>query len=235
MQPYEQPGWTPVPGPPPHESGEIWSVREVASGPAGPVRIELRLIEPYQLMAMRPQLTVSGPGIPQVRLDRVESALERERWEHMAAQTAAAGKGRRRAVRPRGRQLEQALAAPDLFSRRWAVSLAVAGSPAELRPRRVLMTRASYGVDARVSGRRYTLAQVWWLSARVTRDGRTVARLRRPLAVSGGPRYADAISWTARADPVDVAMTHALASAYQVGSPGFAVNLVAWILEAIAR
>lgn len=235
MQPFEQPAWPSVPGPVTHGPGRIWSVRNVLAGPSGPVRIEVRLMPPAPLMIARPQLTVSGPGIPQVRVDRVESAWDRARRESAEAETATAGKRPRRAARLSSAAVEAALNRPDLFSRTWAVSLNVAGSAADLSPRRVLMVRASLGVDATVNGRRYALTQIWWRSARVKRDGQTVARLRRPLSVQIGPRYADDVHWAASADPLDVAMTHALASAYQVGSAGFLVNLVRWLVDPLAR
>jgi hypothetical protein len=190
---------------------------------------------PTPLMIARPQLTVSGPGIPQVRVERVESAWERARRENAEAEVATTGKRPRRAARLSSGQLEAMLNGPELFSRTWAVSLTVAGSVAELSPRRVLLVRASHGVDATVNGRRYVLTQIWWRSARVKRDGLTIASLRRPLAVQDGPRYADDVHWTASADPLDVAMTHALASAYQVGSAGLLVNLVRWLLDPLAR
>jgi hypothetical protein len=199
------------------------------------VRIEVRLVPPAPLMIACPQLIVRGPGIPLVSIDRVESAWERARRENAEAEMAVSGKRHRRAARLSDARLEYELNRPDLFSRTWAVSLTVAGSAAELRPRRVLLARASYRVDARVNGRRYAMTQVWWRSARVKRDGQTVAVLRRPLSVQNGPRYADDVRWAVCADPVDVAMTHALGSAYQVGSPGFLVNLVRWIVDPLSR
>jgi len=235
MQPYERQVWPVVPGPVPQGPGRIWSVRDVLAGPSGPVRIEVRLMPPEPLMIARPQLTVTGPGIPPVSIDRVESAWERARRESAEAEIATTGRRPVRTARLRGAGLQAVLNRPDLFSRNWAVSLTVAGSAADLSPRRVLLVRASHGVDATVNGRRYALTQVWWRSARVRRDGLTVAILRRPLAVQNGPRYADDVHWTASADPLDVAMTHALGSAYQVGSAGFLVNLVRWFLDPLAR
>lgn len=230
MQPYG-----PGPGAVPQEPGQIVSVREVPSGPAGPVLIVVRLIPAAPFMAARPQLSVSGPGIPQASVDRVETAWERARRENAEAKVVASGRRARGAARLSGPRLEEMLNQPDLFSRSWGVSLTVAGSAAGLSPRRALMARASFGVDAEVSGRRYALAQVWWRSARVKRDGQTVARLRRPLSLQNGPRYADDVRWAAWADPVDVAITHTLASAYRVGSPGFLVNLWRWVLDPLAR
>jgi hypothetical protein len=235
MQPYEHPAWPWAQGPVPQEPGRILSVRDVLAGPAGPVRIEVRLVPPAPFMAARPQLSVSGPGIPHARVDRVETASERARRENAEATMAAAGKRPRRAARLSAAGLDEMLNQPDLFSRTWAVSLTVAGSAAELRPRRDLLARASFGVDAQVSGRRYALTQVWWRTARVVRDGRTIARLRRPLSLRSGPRYADDVRWAACADPVDVTMTHTLGSAYRVGSPGFLVSLARWILDPLAR
>jgi hypothetical protein len=55
------------------------------------------------------------------------------------------------------------------------------------------------------------------------RDGRTVARLRRPYR--SGERYQADVRWRDGADPLDVAMTHALAGTYRVGAHGFILNL----------
>lgn len=215
MQSQDQP--TPAPGS--AAPADFPLVRDVVAGPAGPVRIEVRLIPQTQLM-------VAGPGIPAVRVDRVETAAERARREKAEAKAAAKAKPGSPAGSVRSRP-KTALSVPDLFPRRReAVALTVGGAPAGLTPRRVLMVRATYGVRAQVSGRRYLLSQVWLRSARVRRDGQTVARLRRPSSYSKGPRYGDDVTWAPDADPVDVAMTHALASAYRVGSPGFASNLV---------
>lgn len=225
MLPDEQPVSPAAPGPVPEVAGGSSSVRQVAAGPAGPVRIEVRLIPPAPLTVAHHQLTVSGPGIPQVRIDRVETTREQARREKAEAKLAAKGKRPRAAARLSGAPLERAMKLPDLFPRMLgAARLTVAGAAAELRPRRALMVRASYGVDAQVSGRRYALTQVWWRTARVKRDGQKVAGLQRRSSYQNG-RYADEVDWAAGADPLDVAMTHALASGYRVGSPGFLANL----------
>lgn len=230
MLPDEQPVSPAALDPVPEAAGGISSVRDVAAGPAGPVRIEVRLIPSAPLTIARHQLSVTGPGIPQVRIDRVETTREQARREKAEAKMAATGKRPRTAARPGRNPLEQMLRLPDLFPRvQGAARLNVAGSAAELRPRRAVMVRASYGVGAQVSGRRYALTQVWWRTARVKRDGQQVAGLQRRSSYQNG-RYADDVEWAAGADPLDVAMTHALASGYRVGSPGFLANLALVIL-----
>ena len=215
MQPQEQP--IAVPGQPAHVG--VSRIRDIPDGPAGPVRIEVRLIP-------RTQLVISGPGIPRVCLDRVETAAERALRERAEAMAAAKGRPPPPAG-PSKRWLKTGFSAPELFTRdqkHEGVRLTVAGATAELRPRPAIMVRASYGVRAQVSDRHYLLSQVSRRRARVRRDGQTVAGLRRPSTYKKGSRYAD-VQWAAGVDPIDVAITHTLASAYRVGSPGFMSNL----------
>lgn len=200
MQPQEQPIAAP------RQPTPVSRIRDIPGGPAGPVRIEVRLIP-------QTQLVISGPGIPRVCL--IESRPP-----------PPAG--------PSKHWLKTAFSAPELFDRdRAGVRLTVAGATAELRPRPAIMVRASYGVRAQVSGRHYLLSQVSRRRARVRRDGQTVAGLRRPSTYKKGPRYADNVKWAAGVDPIDVAITHTLASAYRVGSPGFVSNLALGIAEFI--
>lgn len=109
---------------------------------------------------------------------------------------------------------------------REAASLTVDGSPAGLMPGRALLKRASFDVRAQVNERQYVLSQIRGRQARVTRHGRAVAELRRTSRYGTGPRYDPGVGWADGADPLDVAMTHALASAYTVGAWGFPRNLL---------
>lgn len=195
--------------------------REIPAGVAGPVRLELRLGWPRRLV-------VSGSMIPTVRIDRVETPRERARREKRAAK----GKTTKRVDDHPGSNDMGPYTARDTFPRKpGSVALTVADAPAELAPRRVFMFRATYGARATVAGRRYLLLQTSWFRARVRRDGQRVARLRR-VRKSRRP-YEDDVRWEPGADPLDIAMTHALASAYRVGSPGFLYNLTAGVFYTI--
>lgn len=211
MQRQDQPG---SPGP----AGAV-SVRDVDASPAGPVRIELR-ISPLRLV-------VSGPALPRVCVERVETTAERARREKAEARAARRGKPPPPPVVPGERQLKERLSLPDVFPRqREAAGLTVGGSPAGLMPGRALIKRASFDVRAQVNDRQYVLSQIRGRQARVTRHGWTVAEIRRTSRYGTGPRYDPDVGWADGADPTDVAMTHALASAYSVGAWGFPLNLL---------
>jgi hypothetical protein len=77
-----------------------------------------------------------------------------------------------------------------------------------------------------VNDRQYVLSQIRGRQARVTRHGRALGELRRISRYGRGPRYDPDVAWGDGADPIDVAMTHALASAYSVGAWGFPRNLL---------
>jgi hypothetical protein len=212
MQRQDQPGS-------PSAAGAV-SVRDVDASPAGPVRIELRM-SPLRLV-------VSGPALPRVCVERAETTAERARREKAEAKAARRGKPPPPPpVVPGERQLKERLSLPDVFPRqREAAGLTVDGSPAGLMPGRALIKRASFDVRAQVYDRQYVLSQIRGRQARVTRHGRTVAELRRTSRYGRGPRYDPGVAWADGADPTDVAMTHALASAYSVGAWGFPLNLL---------
>lgn len=194
-------------------------VREVAAGPAGPVRIETRLAWSGG------QLVISGPDIPCVRIEHVESARERARRERAEA-VIARGKQSRYELR-RAARFRNWASWSDLFSRKGkAVRLAVAGATAELQPGSGRLTRPSFDVGAQVNERAYLLSQTGRRTAQVLRDGRLVVSLRRSSAYGKGPRYDGDPDWAAVADSLDVALAHSLASAYRVGAYGFFLNLL---------
>lgn len=201
-------------------ASDVCRRREVAIGPAGPVRIEWRLA-PYG------QIEISGPDIPCVTVEHLESSAERAAREK--AETRAAAKGRlppleaRRAFR-----FENWTSQPDLFGRKGAAArLTVADAVADLRPQRALMRRSSYDVRAQVGEREYLLSQKGRRRAVVLRNGLPVAELVRPARYgTSRPRYTEAVPWGAEADGADVAMTHSLANAYRVGADGFFLNLL---------
>lgn len=197
--------------------------RDMAAGPAGPVRIETRLAPSGG------QLVICGPHIPRVSVERVEPAAERARREKADARAAAKGK-RSQHERHGAARFQLWAHQPDLFSRKpAAVRLTVADATAEMRPRRDFVMRSSFNVCAQVNEREYLLSQVGRRNTQVLRDGRPVAQLRRESAYRPGPRYSDEIEWGIDADHIDVALTHALASAYRVGADGFFVNLLKWV------
>jgi hypothetical protein len=107
------------------------SVRDVGASPAGPGRIELRM-SPLRLV-------VSGPALPRVCVERVETTAERARREKAEARTARRGKPPPPPVLPGERQLKERLSLPDVFPRqREAASLTVDGSPVGLMPGRLM-------------------------------------------------------------------------------------------------
>ena len=201
-------------------ASDVCRSREVAISPAGPVRIEWRLA-PYG------QIEISGPDIPCVTIEHVESAAERAAREKAEARAAAKSRlpplDRNRVLRFQGWASR-----PDLFGRkREAVRLTVADAVADLRPQRAVMRRSSYDVRAQVDGRDYLLSQKGRRRAEMLRSGIVVAELVRPAAYrTSRPRYEDAVTWGVEADSVDVAMTHSLANAYRVGANGFVLNLL---------
>jgi hypothetical protein len=187
-------------------------VRRIPPGLAGAVQVE---------SSAGRRLAVTGPGIPSVRVERVETPRERAHREKRAAKGKPPVTGDRHAIADGSAPFT----VPDAFTRdRQALVLTVADARAKISPRRVFVIRATYGVRAEAAGRRYLLAQTSWFRAKVVRDGRVVARLRRLRR--GGLPYEDDVRWM-DADPLDVAMTHTLATAYRVGSPGFVYNLLA--------
>ena len=197
--------------------------RDVAAGPAGPVRIETRLAPSGG------QLVICGPHIPRVTVERVEPAAERARREKANAWAVAKGKPSQH-ERSGASRFQFWAHQPDLFSRnRAAVRLTVAGATAEMRSCRGFVMRSSFNVCARVNEREYLLSQVGRCTAQVLRDGHPVAQLRRESAYRTGPRYSDDIEWDIGADHIDVALTHGLASAYRVGADGFLLNLPKWV------
>lgn len=209
------------------DSSRSSSVREVGVGPAGPVHIEMRL-EPSG-----GQLLISGPGIPDVSVQRIEPARERDRRER--AEAAAIARGKPTAYeRHRAARFRSWVSRPDLFSRKAkATGMTVAGASAELEPGGGRLQRSSFDVRARVNERGYLLSQTGRRTARVLRDGVLTATLRRSSAYGQGPRYDGDLEWGPAADHLDVAMTHALASAYRVGADAFLVNLLKWIGYAV--
>jgi hypothetical protein len=62
---------------------DVRRIREVAIGPAGSVRIEMRLA-PFG------QIEISGPDIPRVSAEHIGSAVQRANREKVEARTAAA-------------------------------------------------------------------------------------------------------------------------------------------------
>ncbi|MBO0825076.1 MAG: hypothetical protein J2P27_14675 [Actinobacteria bacterium] len=199
------------------------SVREITAGPAGPVRIELRFVPSGG------QLLISGPSIPLVSVQRIESAKDLARRERADARAVARGKPTAYESH-RANRFRIWAAQADLFSRRpRAVSMRVAGVKAELRPGGGHLLRSSFDVRAQVNARNYLLSQSGRRAAQVLRDGRLLARLRRKAGDRMNRRYDGDVIWEAGADDVDVAITHALANAYRVGSDGFLLNLLKWI------
>ena len=201
-------------------ASDVFRSREIAVSPAGPIRIEWRLA-PYG------QIEISGPDIPCVTVERVESPAEGAAREKAEARSAA--KGRLPPLEAnRVRRLQGWASRPDLFSRKpEAVRVTVADAVVDLGPQRAFMRRSSYDVRAQVDKREYLLSQKGRRRAVVLRDGLLVAELVRPAAYTASrPRYKDAVPWGAEADGVDVAMTHSLANAYRVGADGFFLNLL---------
>jgi len=196
------------------------SVREIVAGPAGPVRIELALAPSGG------QLMVSGPDIPLVSVQPVESALGRNRRERAEAATLARGKLTAH-EKYRARRFRAWAAQPDLFSRNAvAVSMTVDGARAELRPSRGHLERSSFDVRAQVGERSYLLSQSGRRAGQVLRDGRLVAELRRSSRYQKDHRYEGDLAWEAGVDHLDVAITHTFATAYRVGADGFFLNLL---------
>ena len=152
------------------------------------------------------RLVVSGPALPRVCVERVETTAELARREKAEARAARRGKPPPPPVLPGERQPQEQLSLPDVFPRqREAATLTVDGSPARLMPGRALLNRASFDVRAQANDRQYVLSQTRGRQARVTRHGRAVAELRRTSRYGKGPRYDPGVGWADGADPIDVA------------------------------
>jgi hypothetical protein len=156
-------------------ASDVCGCREVAIGPAGPVRVEWRLA-PYG------QIEISGPDIPCVSVEHVESRAERAAREK--AEARAAAKGRLPPLETnRALRFQRWASRPDLFGRKpEAVRLTVADAVVDLRPQRAFMRRCSYDVRVQVDKREYLLSQKGRRRAVVLRDGLLVADLVRPAA-----------------------------------------------------
>lgn len=194
--------------------------RELTAGPSGPVRIET------WLTAAGGRVEVSGAGIPQVTVAHVESLYDQTRREEAEARAAARGKPTKHQLKG-GSRFAAWAAKPDLFSRKpYAARLTVAGDAAELRPSRAFLARSTFNVSAQVGERGYQLSQTGVRTAQVLRDGQPVAWLTRDPAGTTRERYREDVAWDEGAERVDVAVTHALASAYRVGADGVALSLL---------